>query len=170
MGSRHLLLPALLMLLVAACQQVTTRSVEPGETRAGEVPIRMAGPGDAAVVVEVTINGAGPFEFVLDTGATLTCVDKALADELQLPDAKSFGGIGAIQGTAGGMSLVSIESLGIGEASAADLTACTIDLSQIQDAGLDVRGLLGLNFLKNYRVTLDFDRGRMMLDDPGAEQ
>lgn len=158
------------MPLVVGCQQVTTRSVEPGETRPGEVPIHLAGPGGAAVVVEVTINGEGPFELVLDTGATLTCVDRALADELELPEASGFGGVGAIQVPTEGVSLVTIDSLEIGEASASDLTACTIDLSQIQDMGLEVRGLLGLNFLKNYRVTLDFERGRMTLEDPGKQQ
>lgn len=44
------------------------------------VPIHLAGPGETALLVPVRINGQGLYDFVLDTGATLTCVDVALAD------------------------------------------------------------------------------------------
>ena len=39
------------------------------------------------IVVPVTINGAGPFDFLLDTGSSDTVVDRRLAEELHLPSA-----------------------------------------------------------------------------------
>jgi predicted aspartyl protease len=45
----------------------------------------MMEPNDAAIMVQVKINGQGPYDFVLDTGATFTCLDNDLADQLKLP-------------------------------------------------------------------------------------
>jgi predicted aspartyl protease len=36
------------------------------------------------LLIPVTVNGQGPFLFVLDTGATRTMLDRGLADRLQL--------------------------------------------------------------------------------------
>ena len=43
---------------------------------------------DFMIVVPVTINGSGPYDFLLDTGSTNTMLDQKLADEL---DASSRG-------------------------------------------------------------------------------
>jgi hypothetical protein len=43
--------------------------------------------GESIIVVPVTINGAGPFDFMLDTGTTNTLIDRKLAEELHLPPA-----------------------------------------------------------------------------------
>src|SRR5215470_6495405 len=43
--------------------------------------------GESIIVVPVTINGAGPFDFMLDTGTTDTLIDRKLAEELHLPAA-----------------------------------------------------------------------------------
>ena len=43
------------------------------------------------------------------------------------------------------------------------VTVCTLDLANIREAGLEVRGLLGLNVLKAYRVTIDFKRSVLSL-------
>jgi len=37
------------------------------------------------MIVPTMVNGAGPFNFLLDTGATHTVIDPALARQLQLP-------------------------------------------------------------------------------------
>lgn len=145
----------------ASPSRVDTRS----DSAAGAMSFEMAGPGGAALVVPVHLNGEGPYAFVLDTGATLTCVDQVLADSLELPESAGQVGIGAgIQGS-GRMRLVSVDSLRLGATSAYDLTACTLDLAQLETAGLDVDGLLGLNFLKAFRMTLDFGAGTLHLEE-----
>ena len=58
----------------------------PAETAPGEVNFELAAPNDAAIIVPVKINGKGPYKFVLDTGATFTCIDQKLVDELKLPE------------------------------------------------------------------------------------
>jgi predicted aspartyl protease len=138
----------------------------PADSAAGEVDFDLAGPSGVALVVPVRINGAGPFPFVLDTGATLTCLDQALADSLALPAARGAVGFGAGVGGQGRVAIVTVDSLSLGAASAYDLSACTIDLAGIQDVGVDARGLVGLNFLRSFRVTLDFERSVVRLEAP----
>jgi predicted aspartyl protease len=38
------------------------------------------------IVVPVTINGRGPYRFLLDTGASTTILSTAIADRLNLPN------------------------------------------------------------------------------------
>ena len=117
------------------------------------------------MTVPVRVNDQGPFPFVLDTGATLTCVDETLVTDLKLPDVPGVVGFGGtIQGL-GRMRLVRLESVALGDATVQGLQGCAVDLSAMRQAGLDVRGLLGLNFLRSYRVTLDF-AGRTVRLDP----
>lgn len=150
----------LLVLLPAlpACDRLApTRASAPADTAAGEVPFELAGPGGAALVVPVHVNGQGPFDFVLDTGATLTCVHNALADSLALPESSVVGTAAGIE-SSGGVRVVSLDSLRVGAARAEELVACVVDLRHIQGAGIDVHGLVGLNFLSEFRVVLDFER------------
>lgn len=163
-----LLLP--LLLLHAACVDAgaperATVSTDDGE--AG-VPIRLAGPGDAALLVPVRINGEGPYDFVLDTGATLTCVDRALADSLELPEASGRIGMGTgIGGQSGRMRMIQIDSVSVGDAAAEGLIGCAVDLGQFREMGLEAHGLLGLNFLTSFRIVLDFDAERLTLGERG---
>ena len=140
----------------------------PSETAPGEVGFELAGPNEAAIVVPVKVNGQGPYDFVLDTGATFTCVDRALAEELKLPEWSGPLGTVVLTPGEGGMKLVEIDALEVGGGPrASDLVACSIDLSRMQPPGFGVRGLVGLNFLKNYRVTIDFERKSLRLEKPG---
>lgn len=139
------------------------------EAEPGAVAFDLTGPGGAALTVPVTINGKGPYPFVLDTGATVTCVDESLVADLSLPDA---GGPVAFGGTVTGlgrMRLVSLESVTVGDATVRDLQGCAVDLAPMRQAGVEVQGLLGLNFLREYRLTVDFPSGMVRLEPPRAE-
>lgn len=160
------LLAALLVVTMARCvvQSDPDTADVAADVKAGETTFRMAEPNDAAILVPVMIGEEGPFDFVLDTGATLTCVAESLATELSLPEPRGVIGRGATLGGSGNMRLVRIESLRIGETEATDVLACAIDLSHIRTVGLDAGGLLGLNVLENFRVTLDFERKVLRLE------
>ena len=139
----------------------------PSETAPGEITFDLAGPNEAAMIVPVRINGKGPYEFVLDTGATFTCVDKNLAEELQLPEWRGPLGTVVITGGDGEMGFVKIEMFEVGDtAKASELVACKLDLSRMQPPGFGIKGLVGLNFLKSYHVTIDFKRNSLRLDKP----
>lgn len=136
----------------------------PPDSAAGEVPFHLAGPGGAAIVIPVVLDGRDSANLILDTGATLTCLDDSLARRLKLPERIGVGGAGVAIGGAGRMRLVRLDSLRVGAAIARDLTACAIDLSNVHAVSPEVHGLLGLNFLRNFRVTLDFQRKVLRLE------
>ena len=50
-----------------------------------EVTVRFRIASNYMIVVPVTINGSGPYDFVLDTGSNNTMLDQKLADKLALP-------------------------------------------------------------------------------------
>jgi len=135
----------------------------PGGTSPGEVHFELARPNDAAILVPVKINGQGPYTFVLDTGATFTCIDQKLANELKLPEWQGLG-VGIIGPTGGNIRLVTLDTLEVGTVKASDLKACTIDFKQMNGAGLDAQGLVGLNFLKSFRLSIDFKTRLLKLE------
>jgi predicted aspartyl protease len=159
-----------LILAATACEGLAPQSATAEAVRPGEVKFELAGPGGAALVVPVRINGQGPYLLVLDTGATLTCLDHQLTEELGLEAASGMRGVGGGIGSTGAIDLVRIDTLEVGNASSSDLIACSIDLGTIGELGIEARGLLGLNFLKSYLVTIDFERQILRLDPAGAEE
>jgi predicted aspartyl protease len=168
--ARLAMLAMLAMLLGLSCgdMQGVSSSAASADSAAGEVAFRLAGPGGAALVVPAYINGHGPVDLILDTGATLTCVDTAFARTLALPERRFTIGMAAGIGGSGRVSLHSVDSLRVGAAVVRALTVCAIDLRELRVLGGGVRGLLGLNVLRNFRVTLDFERRVVRLAPPGG--
>lgn len=145
--------------IVSGCEPAAPARVEaPADTAAGEIAFEWAGTNEAAIIVPVHIDGRGPYSFVLDTGATLTCVDQSIASELELPEATGRIGFGAGIGGSGRMTLVTTDSVRVGAAIAEDLPVCALDLSAIAQVGIELDGLLGLNFLRPFRMAVDFER------------
>jgi predicted aspartyl protease len=153
----------LLSTAFAACDIGGPARVQaPADSASGEVSFEMANANEAAILIPVQVNGGPPVNFVLDTGATLTCIDAALARELGLRDEKGVGGIALGAVRAGRMETVSIDTLRVGNAAVYDLLACKLDLAHLR-AAFGASGLLGLNFLKSFDVSIDFDRDVLRL-------
>ena len=164
----HRLLP--LLSLLAACQVGAPERVQaPADTAAGEVEFSLASPNRAAILVPVQINGRPAVDFVLDTGATLTCIDVSLARELGLPEEGFTGGVAIGAVTSGRIETVHIDTLRIGNAAAYDLSACRLDLSALRSA-FGAQGLVGLNFLKSFDVRIDFERSVLTLLSTDSSQ
>ena len=160
------LMLALAVVVSPACMvQMPAETAAPSEALPGEVAFELA-TGDSAILVPVQIDQQGPFRFILDTGATLTCLDTALAKKLGLKSRAGVIGRGVGVRSEGRVGMVAIERFAVGSAAAKDLTACTLDLQSLRGAGLEVDGLVGLNFLREYRVTLDFERRALLLENP----
>jgi predicted aspartyl protease len=152
---------------VDRAEQVEIAADTAAEDGAGTtgVTFELAGPGGAALLVPVYVNGSGPHRFVLDTGATMTCIDATLADRLELPEERGRVGVGmGIGQEAGALRLVDMDSIRVGQATATGLVGCALDLGQFEAMGLEVDGLLGLNYLREFRLTLDFQAERLTLE------
>lgn len=155
----------LVVAVAAGCEGgLPGRVTVEADSAAGEIPLRVAGRGGAVLMVETHINGTGPYNLVLDTGATLTCIDERLARDLQLPRKTGAVGLGAGVGGSGRVALVEVDSIRLGSSTVRNLTACVLDLRHLRDLGAGgVSGLLGLNFLTGFHVTLDFEQRLMTL-------
>jgi hypothetical protein len=118
------------------------------------VPVVMNG---SSVIVPVTLNGALRANLALDTGATITVVSRRIARSLALSP------LGASKvGTVGGivtLPLARLGSLKVGEAEVQDLVVSIHDFSPDPR----IEGLLGLDFLKNFHVSLDARRNLLIL-------
>lgn len=115
------------------------------------------------MTVPVMINGQGPFQFVIDTGADRTVISRALADRLGLPSAgtaklHAMGGSGTAK-------LVKVDTLSVSTNVKRHVKAAALSSRYL---GAD--GLLGIDSLKGQRVTIDFDAGTMKLQPSSAPE
>lgn len=122
------------------------------------VPFQKRG---TVVVVPATINEKATARFVVDTGASYTMISQATAKELDIDLEKKLPTI-SFQ-TANGViqaPLVTLSSIDVGGLQVKDLTAAVHDV--FPDPG--VSGLLGLNFLSNFRMDIDTKTGVLHLE------
>lgn len=113
--------------------------------------------------VPATINGSGPFEFLVDTGAQITVVEPLLARELNLPAAGSLEVITVLSHV--DVPLVSATVLEVGRTSVRGVHMAVEDLGSIQAENPGVRGILGNNFLSRFDLLIDNSRKMVCFDD-----
>ena len=112
-----------------------------------------------SVVIQVKVNGKGPFNMVLDTGSDVATIDLATAKDLGL-NLKSTGG----QVTGGGSEksqafLTQVPQVEIGGLASKNMVAVAVDLSRSsQVLGKPLHGVLGYGVLKNRVVQFDYPR------------
>jgi predicted aspartyl protease len=109
------------------------------------------------MTVPVMVNGQGPFQFVIDTGADRTVISTELSDRLNLPAAgtarlHSMGGQSQV-------NIVSIDRVGYSNRIARDVKAAALPMRNL---GAD--GLLGVDSLKGQRVVMDFVAQTMSIE------
>jgi predicted aspartyl protease len=128
-----------------------------------KINFRIATPTKPALLVPTLVNGKGPYEFALDTGAATTVLSQDLANSLGLKAGIASEGIGA--GGRVGVSITSVDSLAIGEAKQDNLQVAITDLSLLSKAvGTTLAGIIGYNFLKNFKMTIDYSHGILTLE------
>lgn len=156
-------------LSLASCSRVgpPANIKVPPDSAANEVAFRMS-PRASSIIVSAYVDGKGPFDLILDTGSTLTCLDDSLASALKLPPRIGVVSTGAGVGGNGPLRLLKVDSLRVGMAAATNVTVCALDLRSLQGGSPGARGLLGLNFLKSFRVTIDFGRRVLQLAPTGT--
>jgi predicted aspartyl protease len=129
------------------------------------VKFRLPGGAQPLILVPVHVNGEGPFEFILDTGAGTSLLSPELAKQLGAEILASKNGQ-----TAGGsvsVSLAKVKSLAVGEAKLEDAEVGIVDLAQVgKTIGAKIDGDLGYNFLKDFRITIDYGECEIRFDDP----
>lgn len=122
-------------------------------------------------VVEVKLDGKGPYRFILDTGAPLTIVNSKTAKDAGLT--KKSGG-GGLMGMFGGLNQVQVPLMEIGSVKADKTTAVVMDHPTVQaisdafkkDHG-PVEGLIGFPFFARYSMTVDYQKKELTFTPNG---
>lgn len=108
------------------------------------------------MTVPVTVNGRGPFPFVIDTGSNRTVVSDALVAQLRLPST-GFLQIRAATAMAKTDS-VRVASLAVGHRELTNFKAPVLQLSN-----LGALGMLGIDAVASQRLVMDFRKKQMVL-------
>lgn len=149
---------ALLLPLLAALLPIPL--VHSGAAPEGDPPdvITLATDPAARMTVPVRIGTAGPFRFLIDTGAQATVVSSDIATRLALPSDRAA----VVLSVAGSLPVqtVLIDELGLGRRSYYSLVAPVL---QRRDIGAD--GIVGIDGLQDQRVTIDFRKGLIAVSD-----
>ena len=94
-------------------------------------------------VVEVMINGKGPYQFILDTGASGTVVDSSVATEIGIEDRQN------------------IREIRVGTVAIRDLEVAVFPLSKMFGGGDAPRGILSASAFPGTLVSFDYPAKRI---------
>jgi hypothetical protein len=113
------------------------------------------------MVVSVSINDRGPFDFLVDTGTNTTLIAPELAamldlkarDKLQLSSLASSTNV----------PRYFLQTFRVGPASVSNLETLAVPLTQLTALDRKIRGVLGMNFLLHYSFRLDYEHQTLEL-------
>jgi hypothetical protein len=137
-------------LAAAVCLTGPLAAADPPKTH--EVPYRLTD--TKHVLVRAKLNGKGPYNFILDTGAPAVFIPKKVAKEVGLQlDGKGWGKFDKFE-VEGGVAVAGARTR-------------VEDLFQLEGmnglglAGAELHGVIGYNVLAKYRITYDFTADKL---------
>jgi hypothetical protein len=156
------LLPAILVLVWVA----PVRAQSP--TDPVKVPFELLPSGH--FLVDVTLNGKGPYKLIFDTGAPLMLLNSRIAKEGDV--SKKKGGFSLFTGP----QQSDVKELGVGPAKAANVPSVVMDhptVEAISDAFEKkygkIEGIVGFPFFARYATTIDYQKKEVTLVPNGYE-
>jgi hypothetical protein len=114
------------------------------------------------VVVDATVNGLGPFSFLLDTGSTHTVIDPSLARQLQAPviGEASLTTVSDVRKD----RLARLKEVRVGDSAVSELGAVIDKMDLVKLKAPGVRGVLGEDFLSQFDILLDYKKRILRFD------
>jgi hypothetical protein len=108
--------------------------------------------------VDVTINGRGPYRFVVDSGADTSVVGLRIARDLQLP----LGTPAILNATTSRniVDRVKVDALTIGAS-----TIPNLELPALRENDVGGDGLIGIDALTEQRLMMDFEAHQVRVED-----
>jgi hypothetical protein len=147
-------------LVLAATAIVSTLSAEnhcPGNV--ASVPFHVVN--GHQIILPVSVNHAGPYNFLLDTGMQITMIDQSLAVALHLEAQGTAVVAGA--GSSQSASVARLDLLEAGSHAVPNTKVLVYDLQK-----LHIQGILGEDFLEHFDMLIDNVHGLLCLDDSAA--
>lgn len=128
---------------LAAYQTATPEDFALGPTRSDRI---------GRVVAPVTVNGQGPFRFIVDTGANRSVLSRPLAEQLGLVP-YGVGDVHTVHGVSAA-PMVNVDSLRYGRLSLGGASMPMLDGAVLAGE----QGLLGVDGMSGRRLRMDFER------------
>ncbi|HXC55888.1 MAG TPA: aspartyl protease family protein [Rhizomicrobium sp.] len=134
-----------------------TRLPPPAAAPAGAENIQGGADAQNRLTVDTWVNGKGPFQFVVDTGADRSVISEELATALGL----AHGDDMIVQGIARAMPAASVQldNLRIGR-----ITIDSLPMPVLPKSWLGADGYLGLDVIDRQSVTFDFQNHRLTIE------
>ncbi len=145
--------PSLSLIFAASVLPVAAYAQAPAIDPAGQT-IDAEIDNSLRLTVPVMINGQGPFDFVIDTGADRTVVSQELAKRLNLPESGT-----AVLHSLGGKSRVPMVEVGSVQVSTNVIR--NVRAAALPERNVGAAGLLGVDALKGQRIVIDFEAKTM---------
>lgn len=127
-----------------------TLAVEGDDIKAREVETRLT--------VEVRVNGRGPYQFVVDSGADTSVVGLRIAKELQLPL-----GTPVVLNNMTDSNIV--DRVKVGELALGPSTIRNLQLPALREQDLGGAGMIGIDALVRQRLMMDFEKRLIKVED-----
>ena len=108
--------------------------------------------------VDVTVNGSGPYKFIVDSGADTSAVGLRIAQALELP----LGTPAVLDGMSERdvVDRVKVSQLTVGPSTIHDL-----ELPALKERDLGADGMIGIDALVRQRLMMDFDKRVIKVED-----
>jgi predicted aspartyl protease len=108
--------------------------------------------------VEVSVNGRGPYRFIVDSGADTSAVGLAIAKQLELP----LGTPAILNGTTARniVDRVRVDSLTLGPT-----TIHHLEVPALREVDMGGEGMIGIDALVEQRLMMDFDKRLIKVED-----
>src|SRR3984885_15344213 len=131
---------------------------------AASVPLRLVN--RHQIVLSVSINHTGPYNFQLDSGAQITMIDPSLAAGLHLDTQGAAVVVGA--GSRQSSSFDQLDGVEAGSHAVAHQRVLVHDLQKLHSADLYIQGILGEDFLEHFDMLIDNAHRLLCLDESDA--
>lgn len=129
----------------------------PGRRKKEIVPFKMV---KNLMIIKLTVNGKGPFNFVLDTGVGLFLIsDPKLIDSVAIKNLRSINITGFGDGEPLSAFVTPSIDVGFGSTMAKSLSAAILkkDIFELSNyVGMPVHGLIGYEFFSSFIVKINF--------------
>lgn len=117
------------------------------------------------IIVPVSVNGHGPYNFLLDTGAAISMVGVNIAQKLGL-HAVARVRLGTFTG-ASTLLLAPVESITVGPESLRDMKVLYCDLPKLFGFDYGIQGVLGQDFLSKFNYLISYHNSTLRFEKDG---
>ncbi len=144
--------------------EVETPPVVLNPQLASSIPVTLR---DSHVYVDIMVNGQGPFQFIYDTGAAITVIDKGLAESLALEMHGKLAAGGAGKNAAE-LNLTSGVNFAMPGIEVRNQTIAVLDIENLLEerVGTRIDGILGFGFISRFVTEIDHAGSRIGFHDP----